>query len=91
MQKKNKQKPPFFAYLLTKLIFPKSDNFYLHGDFKEIYFHILEKEGRFATWRWYWCQIIISFPHFISNSFFGRLNMFKNYFKLALLNLMKYK
>jgi len=88
---KKKTKPPFFANLLANIIFPKNDNFYLRGDFKEIYFHILETEGRFSAWCWYWWQILISIPHFISDSFFWRLNMFKNYVKIALRNLKKHK
>jgi putative ABC transport system permease protein len=89
--KKKRQNPPFIANLLANIIFPKNDNSYLHGDFKEIYFHLFETEGRFSAWRWYWWQILISLPHFFSESIFWRMSMFKNYFKIALRNLFKYK
>ena len=89
--KKKRQNPPFFANLLAKIIFPKKDSFYLSGDFKEIYFHIFETDGRFTAWRWYWWQIFSSLPHFFSESISWRMSMFKNYLKITLRNLKKYK
>jgi len=89
--KRKKQKYPFFANLFIKIFFPKDDNLYLSGDFKELYFHILETEGRFAAWHCFWWQILISVPHFISELIVWRMSMFKNYFKIAIWNLNKYK
>jgi len=89
--RKKKQKLPLFANLLAKLILPKSDKFFLNGDLNEIYYHILETEGRFTAWRWYWWQIISSIPHFIADSFYWRISMFTNYFKIAFRNFLKHK
>jgi len=89
--KQKKRKIPFIASLLFRLFLPKEDNIFLSGDFKEIYLHLFKIEGRFAAWRWFWWQILISVPHFISQSILWRMSMFKNYFKIALRNLKKYK
>ena len=89
--KKKKQKTPFIATILIKRFFPKDDKHYLSGDFKEIYFHIKEKENHFAAWRWYWTQVIKSIPFFSYDIFEWRKSMFKNYFKIALRNMKRYK
>ena len=86
-----KQTTPLIATLIIRIFFPKEDDYFLSGDFKEIYFFTLETEGRFSAWRWYWAQVLSSLPHFISDSFFWRISMFSNYLKIALRTIRKQK
>ena len=91
MANKKKYKKPFIAAQFVKWFLPKHERLFIPGDFKEIYFHKQETEGKFAAWCWIWGQIIISLPFFIADSIHWRLGMFKSYLKIVLRNLKKYK
>ncbi|MFC1556196.1 hypothetical protein ACFL67_03850, partial [candidate division KSB1 bacterium] len=58
----HKKQPPKIAEFLLKLFSP--DNFHSSapGDFEEVYFQLLQSDGRFAAWAWYWRQVLTSLP-----------------------------
>ncbi len=61
------------------------------GDFEEVFHSIAESEGNFRAGIWYWKQVIKSIPELLNSSIFWSTAMFKNYFKIAVRNLAKYK
>lgn len=61
------------------------------GDYEELYKKIAEEKGRIRANLWFWRQIFRSIPLFINESIIWSTAMFKNYFKITLRNLLKYK
>ncbi len=89
--KHKRRNPPALAAWLLKQFFPKYDQLYLAEDFEEIYRNILQEKGFITAWFWSWGQVFISIPRFIFSSIYWRFAMFKNYMKIALRNMLKYK
>ena len=84
-------KPPVIARRLLK-IFARFENKYsIDGDFAEEYYERIQINGKISAWFWFWRQFLFSFPFFIYDSIIWSLAMFKNYFKIALRNLIRYK
>lgn len=61
------------------------------GDFEEIYSSIAERQGSFAAKKWYWLQLIRSFPSFLTGTLFWKISMIKNFFTITYRNLVKQK
>jgi putative ABC transport system permease protein len=59
------------------------------GDLEEQYINILETEGAAGARRWYRREIIRALPRFIGESVRWRIEMLKNYLKIALRNLKR--
>ena len=87
----NKTSPPPLARWLLKRLLRYEYRSAVVGDFEEIYREIFEEHDRRHALLWYWRQVIKSTPSFITNSFLWSVAMFKNYFKIAVRNLLKYK
>lgn len=83
--------PPKIAQAILRNFLPSSDRAFLDGDFDEIYNFLYEQRGRMWADLWYWFQLVQSLPRIFSNSLFWSLVMFKNYIKITLRNLKKYK
>jgi putative ABC transport system permease protein len=61
------------------------------GDFEERYFLIEAKRGLFRARLFYWTQILILLPSFLKNLIFWSLEMFRNYFKIAIRIVKRHK
>jgi len=85
-----KQPPQFAKWLLHFLLIHNHPESML-ADYEEIYHEITVEKNAFTAKIWYWFQIIIIFPSFITNSFYWSIDMLKNYFIVTLRNLNKNK
>ena len=91
MSENKKTGPPrFFKWLLSCLVTGYTRAIIM-GDLEEEYFYLMETKGRKRADRWYILQVIISLPKSISHYFYWGGIMFKNYMKIAVRNLIKYK
>ncbi len=84
-------KPPRFGHWLLCRIYGKGDHFTLIGDFGEFYEEVARDKGRLSAFLWYWSQIIRLLPTIISNNLYWSVQMIKNYLKVALRNIRRYK
>lgn len=86
----SKQPIRIFSVLLE--IFTSYDDEYdIVSDLDEIYKNMLIKHGRIKAIVWIWKQVILSIFHFSVFFFRKEYFMFKNYIKVALRTLKKYK
>ena len=86
-----KKSPPSIPRFLLCLIRDKTDHESLIGDYEETFHYYGTTYGYARARLWYWGQVFKAFPVFITNSIRWRLVMFKNYFKIAVRNLMRKK
>ncbi len=81
----------FFALKLLKIIASVDDYDYALGDLEETYHHIAETEGKKKANHWFWQEVLKSFPGFVKNGIHRRTAMIRNYFKIALRNIIRNK
>ena len=86
-----KRKPGKLAEFLLSIIANPDDQPGILGDFEEMFRETAGEQGIIKARLWYWKQILISIPGFVTNSFYWRFIMFRNYFKIAVRNLSKHK
>jgi putative ABC transport system permease protein len=86
-----KKSPPSIPHFLLCLIRDKTDHESLIGDYEETFHYFGTTYGYARARMWYWGQVFKALPVFITNSIRWRLVMFKNYFKIAVRNLMRKK
>ena len=91
MNHKKLNRPPRFAQWMLKYIFPDRGEYTSLGDFEEVYNQIASRDGVIKARLWFWAELIKSLPGFIKNKIYWNLTMFKNYFKIALRNMIRYK
>ena len=84
-------RPPRLAEWLLGRITKAGEEFSSKGDFEEEFATIAEESGRFRAKVWYIVQVLIFLPSYLKTSIYWSLVMFKNYLKVALRNLRKYK
>ncbi len=82
---------PLLRCRMLSLFLNQGDHITLAGDFEEIYAEIVRDRGTLAGSLWYWSQIFKSFPAYMKNSLFWSFYMFKNYMKVAMRNIKRYK
>ena len=61
------------------------------GDFFEAFLYQYKRRGIHKARLWYWGQIFVAFPAFISNFFYWSLQMFKHDFLMAFRNMKRHK
>jgi len=90
MSEKRKKSPQVANWLIRKLL---SEEEYLEksGDMDEVYYGIMKYTGFVSARLWYWSQVILALPVFISNTFYWSSAMFKNYLKVAFRNIRNHK
>ncbi len=84
-----KKSPPSIPRFLLCLIRDKTDHESLIGDYEETFHYFGATYGYARARIWYWGQVFKALPLFMSNSILWRMVMFKNYFKIAVRNLMR--
>jgi len=90
MPQTNKKPPRIAEWLLSRTL-GKNDRDIVLGDFEEFYIEFLNESGAVKASTWYWMQTIKSIPAIINNTLYWNAVMFKNYFKITVRNLLKYK
>ena len=83
--------PPKFANRLLSFFLKGKENSEKLGDLEEGFWIKAEEEGIIKAKLWYWRQTLIAIPVCLKNSITWRGIMFKNYFKIAIRNIKKYK
>jgi putative ABC transport system permease protein len=90
--KRSSPKPPKLAVWLLKRFFPDEAGFYTQlGDIDEAFNTIAKEKNNFAAQAWYWTITLRSIPYSIINSAIWRIIMLKNYLKIAIRNIKRYK
>jgi len=88
---KKKIKPPaIFKWLLVRTS-SREEEFTISGDFEEIFQRKCRDKGYFKALCWYVAEVFKTIPVQIINSVIWSYNMFTNYYKIALRNIMRYK
>jgi putative ABC transport system permease protein len=85
------KKTPRIAASLLRWILPPKDREYLLGDYEESFQRKLEEKSALSASIWYWGQLIQTAPEYLLESFYWRIIMFKNYFKIASRNIIRRK
>ena len=81
--------PPRIAKWILSITNRKENRETVLGDFEEIYDEIQANRGRCLANIWFYNQAIISIPKFLITTIYWESFMLKNYFKIALANLLK--
>ena len=81
----------YLALRLLKIIANAKDYDYAIGDLEETYRYIAETEGNKKANRWFWREVLKSFPGFLKNAIYRRAAMVRNYFKIAFRNIIRNK
>jgi putative ABC transport system permease protein len=87
----HKLHPPKIAAWIIKHTARYEENFAISGDFDEEFHEITRTRSILMARLWYWRQCLRSLPFFVKDSIYWRIIMFKNYMKIALRSLKKYK
>jgi hypothetical protein len=85
------KKPPGLASWLLNVLAKQDEPFPIHGDFDEEYYDLAREKGTAAARRWYWCHFFRSLPFLVKEAIYWRFVMFKNYLKIALRHINRYK
>ena len=90
MNRKDK-KPPRTAEFYLHLLLPEREKHDLLGDYAEYYREISDRKGHFIAGLWYWTQIAMLIPGSIWISTKWSLVMIRNYLKIAVRTIKRYK
>jgi len=88
---KNKSSNPRLLNKLLRAVLPWDHYLEKSGDLEEVYRNLHEDRGILRARIWYALQVIQTAKLFISESIYWRTVMFKNYFKVALRNILRHK
>jgi putative ABC transport system permease protein len=84
-----KLKPPKLLEWILRQFLREEEAYEKLGDFGEAYRECCQEEGFFYAAIWYLVQIIKAVPSFVSDFFYGRISMFKNYLTAAYRNMTR--
>ncbi|MCP4725640.1 MAG: FtsX-like permease family protein [bacterium] len=84
-------KPPVFAEWLLKKVLPGDNWNTSSGDFEEYYSNLVKEKNQPAALLWYWKNILFLTPKKLYQSIWRSNAMFKNYLKIAIRNILRYK
>ncbi len=84
-------KPPKPAKWLLRKMSLSNEKIAIAGDVEEEFYEIADEKGAARAKFWYLRQILILIVSYTCFSIYWRFIMFKNYFKIALRNVVKYK
>jgi hypothetical protein len=86
---KKEKKLPHLATLILKKTIPQEIQYSALGDFEEIYHHMVKDKGVLRAQVWYWYQTLKSLPSFIFDSFYWKITLFRNFFRIAIRNIIR--
>jgi putative ABC transport system permease protein len=89
MNSKKSQHPPRLAEWILAILHSDRGKHTHLGDFEEVYQTVCEEKGPKSAIFWYWVQVFRSLPGFLINRVYWSLSMFRNYFVIAVRNLIK--
>lgn len=84
-------RPPVFAEWIVQRLTWSEDQIFIKEDLREEYEDFASMQGTRKARFWYWKHVLRSIIPFIKNSFYWRVVMFKNYFKVAIRNIQRHK
>ncbi len=87
----NQNHPLKILEFLLKHVIPFHDHEHLLGDFEEMYKRISHERGKSLALLWYVFQFTKLLPPYFKNYIIWSTNMVKNYLKIAIRNIKKYK
>ncbi|MCP4728194.1 MAG: ABC transporter permease, partial [bacterium] len=85
------KEPPRIAEWIISKVYREGAGVTRPGDFGEIYNEICRDRTYIQAWFWYWYQVFICIALRIINTIYRSIAMFKNYLKITLRTLKKYK
>jgi len=88
---KDNPNPPRAVLGLILAFVPLEERIHVRQAVHEVYCDLSASRGRGVAWLWCLGQLFRSLPDLISNSVYWSVEMFKNYMKITLRNLKKYK
>ncbi|MFC1564714.1 ABC transporter permease [candidate division KSB1 bacterium] len=88
---KSKNTPPKIAEWLIKNLSHSYHQRTALGDLEEIYYEMAEDEGVRPARQWYRKQAVNSIKYLLNSIFFWSTSMLKNYLKITLRNINRYK
>jgi len=83
--------PPRIAEWILKRIANRGECEVIGGDLEEEYKEAAEEKGISRARLWYWTLVLVSTPSFIKSHIYWSVQMFINYFKVALRNIKRHK
>ena len=90
MSEKSKKTPCVTTWILEKIL-KSSIRYGAIGDFTEKHADISRSKGRSVAYFWYRWQLIQLMPSFLFNFIYWSFTMFKNYLKITLRNIKRYR
>jgi predicted permease len=84
-------KPPGLALRIISRIAIHGEEYSPLGDLEEEYNEIIKDIGTNRARFWFWMQALKAIPAFTKHKIYWSLQMFKNYMKIALRNIKRYK
>ncbi len=76
---------------LLKILLRDSDHNAIIGDFDEIYCNLYDSRGKIYAYLWYWRQVFVSIPDFITGLTYRTGGMVKNYLTISFRNIKRQK
>ncbi|MCP4726593.1 MAG: hypothetical protein GY863_16225, partial [bacterium] len=89
--KKKFRKPPSPAKFLLRHLTEYQERYSVAGDMEEAYYEIYEDHGYFRAALWFWYQSLFCARKYIGYVYNRSKAMLKNYFKIALRNIIRHK
>ena len=84
MKEKRYYRPPRLAAWILRRIFPDKGKLTTLGDLAEVYQDLIRKKSVLFAQLWYWQQFLKSLPFFLTDYFYWRMAMLKNYIKVTM-------
>jgi len=88
---KKRNNPPRILEVFLNAFLSPEDRESLLGDFNEMYDRILKESGVIRARFWYVFHILKLMPAYVGNKIYWSYEMFKNYLKIGIRNLKKFK
>ena len=87
----NPSRPPRLALAILSCMKKYMQEHSVYIELEEEFREIAEELGPLRATLWYWGQVVYSIPVYLKLTIYWRITMFRNYFKIAVRNLMRNK
>ncbi|MGD8537936.1 MAG: ABC transporter permease [Candidatus Aminicenantes bacterium] len=89
--KNQDHRPSRLAWWMLEKLFIYSDRYLIKEDLEEDYLTLLQTQGKFKAKKWIWQQTLFALGYYLRYLSCWRNIMVKNYLKMTLRNIKKYK